>query len=115
MTVTSKIPWKARLEWGKANRHRMSQKAYSRFVVGSCAARAVEEGAGLPGFVLLLRECIVGGRARPMRLILLAGTPALSAAASRVAEPHFPAPQDCECNVGCPGGNLMLAKPLLAP
>ena len=84
MTVTSKIPWKARLEWGKANRHQMTRKAYSRFVVGSCAARAVEEGAGFSGFVLLLRECIVGGRPSLMQPILLAGIYLLSPQQRRV-------------------------------
>jgi glycosyltransferase involved in cell wall biosynthesis len=84
VTVTSKIPWKARLEWGMANRHRMGRKAYSRFVVGSCAARAVDEGAGLSGFVLLLRECILGGRASPMQPILLSGIYLLSPQRRRV-------------------------------
>lgn len=84
VTVTSKTPWKARLDWGKANRHRMTGRAYSRFVVGSCAARAVEEGAGLSGFVLLLRECIVGGRPSPMLLVLLGGIYLLSPQQRRV-------------------------------
>jgi glycosyltransferase involved in cell wall biosynthesis len=84
VTVTSKIPWKTRLEWGKANRHQMSRKAYSRFIVGSCAARAVDEGAGLSGFVLLLRECILGGRASLMQPILLGGIYLLSPHRRRV-------------------------------
>ena len=84
VTVTSKIPWKARLEWGKANRHQMGRKAYSRFVVGSCASRAVDEGAGLSGFVLLLRECILGGRAGLMQPILLSGIYLLSSERRRV-------------------------------
>jgi glycosyltransferase involved in cell wall biosynthesis len=84
VTVTSKTPWKARLQWGKANRHQMGRKAYSRFVVGSCAARAIDEGAGLSGFVLLLRECILEGRAGLMQPILLSGIYLLSPQRRRV-------------------------------
>ncbi|MGC2403481.1 MAG: glycosyltransferase family 2 protein [Acidobacteriaceae bacterium] len=83
-TITSKTSWKARLDWGKANRHRMSRKAYSRFVVGSCAARAVEEGAGLSGLVLLFRECVVSGSASLTQLILLGGISVLSPRQRRV-------------------------------
>ena len=74
LTVTSGLSWKARLEWGKANRHLMSKRGYSRFIVGSCVGRAVQDGAGLRGFGRLLYECLVLGSATPQLLLLLCGT-----------------------------------------
>ena len=70
-TITSKLPWTSRLAWGRENRHLMTSSAYSRFVVGSCAARAVEERAGWPGFLRLLSECVLRGRPTPKLLAIL--------------------------------------------
>ena len=43
VTVTSKTPWKARLDWGKANRHRMSRKSLlplcRGILCGACGRR----------------------------------------------------------------------------
>ena len=37
-TITSRLSWESRLAWGRANRHRMTRRAYSRFIAGSCVA-----------------------------------------------------------------------------
>jgi glycosyltransferase involved in cell wall biosynthesis len=73
-TVTSSINWNARLDWGRANRHLISQRSYSRFIVGSCAGPAVQDRAGLPGFTRLLYECVVVGSPTPHLLMMLCGT-----------------------------------------
>lgn len=73
-TITSRLGWLSRIEWGRANRHRMSRRAYSRFISGSCVGRAAQDRAGLSGLVLLLRECIVHGSPSPANIALIFGT-----------------------------------------
>jgi glycosyltransferase involved in cell wall biosynthesis len=73
-TITSKLSWKSRLAWGRENRHLMTRRAYSRFVAGSCAGRAVQDGAGLAGFRELFRECAFVGSPEVSALMLLFGT-----------------------------------------
>jgi glycosyltransferase involved in cell wall biosynthesis len=77
VTITSSLGWKARVGWGRANRHLMSKRGYSRFIVGSCVGRAVQDGAGLGGFGRLFYECAVVGSPTPQLLLLLCGTYAL--------------------------------------
>ena len=73
-TITSGTKWRSVLEWGRMNRHLMTRRAYSRFVVGSCAARAAKEHAGLKGFATLLYECTIRGLPSPKLLCLLCGS-----------------------------------------
>ena len=72
-TITSKLGWEARLSWGRANRHRMTRRGYSRFIAGSCAGRAAQDGAGLRGFSRLLQECILRGAPSPANVALILG------------------------------------------
>jgi glycosyltransferase involved in cell wall biosynthesis len=72
-TVTSGLNWKSRLEWGRQRRHLLSKRAYSRFIVGTCAARAAQDGAGLGGFATLLYEAVVVGSSTPYLVALLFG------------------------------------------
>ena len=74
VTITTGLSWKSRLEWGRANRHRMTRRAYSRFISGSCVGRAAQDRAGLAGLGLLLRECIVHGSPSPANIALILGT-----------------------------------------
>jgi glycosyltransferase involved in cell wall biosynthesis len=73
-TITSGLSWKARVDWGHANRDLMSKRGYSRFVVGSCVGRAVQEKAGLRGFSRLLYECAVVGSPTFQLMFLLFGS-----------------------------------------
>ena len=73
-SITSALDWKARLEWGRCRRHLLSKRAYSRFVIGTCVGRAVEDGAGWKGFATLLKEAVVVGSATPYLVVLLCGT-----------------------------------------
>jgi glycosyltransferase involved in cell wall biosynthesis len=73
-TITSGTKWRSLLEWGRANRHLMTRRAYSRFVVGSCAARAAKEGAGIKGLMMLLYECTIKGLPTPKLICLLCGS-----------------------------------------
>ena len=82
-TVTSGVRWRARLNWGQANRHLMSKRGYSRFIVGSCAGPAVQDRAGVRGFARLLYECAIVGSPTPQLLLLLFGTYALGPALRR--------------------------------
>jgi glycosyltransferase involved in cell wall biosynthesis len=74
VTITSSVKWKARVSWGQANRHLMSKRGYSRFIVGSCVGPAVQDRAGLRGFSRLLYECAIVGSPTPQLLMLLIGT-----------------------------------------
>jgi hypothetical protein len=74
VTITSKLGWRQRLQWGKSNRDRMTGRAYSRFVAGSIAGRAVQDGAGLQGLRELLVECIWVGSPTLPSVALLLGT-----------------------------------------
>lgn len=74
VTITSKLGWRSRLDWGKANRHLMTRRAYSRFIAGSCAGRAVQDKAGWRSFFELFRECAFVGSPTPATLLLLTGT-----------------------------------------
>lgn len=80
-TITSRLSWQSRLAWGRANRHRMTRRAYSRFIAGSCVGRAAEDKAGVSGLMVLLRECILRGSPAPANIALILGvflvTPAL--------------------------------------
>lgn len=71
VTITSKLGWKARLTWGRANRQRMSRRGYSRFIAGSCAGRAAQDKAGLKGLATLLRECVFHGSPSPANVALI--------------------------------------------
>jgi glycosyltransferase involved in cell wall biosynthesis len=73
VTITSKLGWEARLSWGRANRHRMTRRGYSRFVAGSCAGRAAQDKAGLSGLTMLLRECVFRGAPSPPNIALILG------------------------------------------
>jgi spore coat protein CotH len=73
VTITSNLGWKKRLAWGQDNRNRMTRKAYSRFIVGSCVGRAVQDKAGLPGLVTLLRESVSHGAPSLSNLLLMLG------------------------------------------
>jgi glycosyltransferase involved in cell wall biosynthesis len=73
MSVTSGLKWKARVEWGHANRHLMSKRGYSRFIVGSCVGPAVWDRAGLRGLWRLFYECAIVGSPTPLLLLLLFG------------------------------------------
>lgn len=77
VTITSRLGWRARVGWGRANRHLMSRRGYSRFIVGSCVGRAVQDGAGLRGLGRLFYECAIIGSPTPQLLMLLCGTYAL--------------------------------------
>jgi glycosyltransferase involved in cell wall biosynthesis len=73
VTITSKLGWEARLSWGRANRHRMTRRGYSRFIAGSCAGRAAQDKAGLKGLSMLLRECVFRGSPAPAHIALIVG------------------------------------------
>ena len=73
-TITTGTKWRSVLEWGQANRHLITRRAYSRFVVGSCVARAAKENAGIKGFVTLFYECMINGSPTPKLLFLLCGS-----------------------------------------
>jgi glycosyltransferase involved in cell wall biosynthesis len=70
-SITSSLDWRSRLQWGRERRSLMSQRAYSRFIVGSCVGRAVQEGAGMEGFKRLLFEVCVNGSPTPYLITLL--------------------------------------------
>jgi glycosyltransferase involved in cell wall biosynthesis len=73
VTITSKLGWEARLSWGRANRHKLSRRGYSRFISGSCAGRAAQDKAGLAGLSTLLRECVLHGSPSPANIALILG------------------------------------------
>jgi glycosyltransferase involved in cell wall biosynthesis len=77
-SITTGLNWQARLEWGRQRRHLLSKRAYSRFVVGTCVGRAVQDGAGWTGFVTLLKEVVLVGSATPYLVTLLCGAYLLS-------------------------------------
>jgi glycosyltransferase involved in cell wall biosynthesis len=60
-TITSGLTWKKPLAWAKANRHLMSGRAYSLFIMRTCVPKAVEERSGFSGFKELFRECFFNG------------------------------------------------------
>jgi glycosyltransferase involved in cell wall biosynthesis len=72
-TITSNLRWEARVSWGRVNRHLMSRRGYSRFVVGSCVGAAVQDKAGLRGFARLFHECAIVGSPTAPLLVLLVG------------------------------------------
>jgi glycosyltransferase involved in cell wall biosynthesis len=72
-SITSATNWESRLEWGRSRRNLLSKRAYSRFIVGTCVGRAVQDGAGLKGFTTLLYEAVVVGSATPYLVALLCG------------------------------------------
>lgn len=89
VTITSSLGWKARVDWGRSNRHLMSRRGYSRFIVGSCAGRAVQDGAGMRGLGRLLYECVCMGSPTPRLLALLFGTYALRPALRKKLRDRF--------------------------
>jgi glycosyltransferase involved in cell wall biosynthesis len=71
--ITSGLNWESRLKWGQERRHLLSKRAYSRFIVGSCVGRAVQDGAGIKGFARLFYETVFIGSPTPMLVTLLCG------------------------------------------
>jgi glycosyltransferase involved in cell wall biosynthesis len=74
VSITTGLDWENRLAWGKQNRGLMTRRAYSRFIVGSCAGPAVRDQAGVRGLFRLLWECIYRGYPTPVNIALLFGT-----------------------------------------
>ena len=72
-TITAGLDWKKRLAWGQQNRALMTRRAYSRFIVGSCAGTAVRNHAGAPALLQLLGECVFRGTPTPVTIALLFG------------------------------------------
>jgi glycosyltransferase involved in cell wall biosynthesis len=72
--ISNRVDWKAKVDWGRANRHLMSKRAYSRFIVGSCVGAAAHAKAGVRGFGRLFYECTFVGSPTPQLLLLLSGT-----------------------------------------
>ena len=70
-SITSGLRWQDRLSWGLQHRSLMTRKAYSRFLVGSCAGSAVAHGGGGRAFLRLGYECLVRGSASPRQLAIL--------------------------------------------
>lgn len=73
-TITGTLAWEERLSWGVRHRHLMTRRAYSRFIVGSCAGSAVQQRGGYLAFYRLLRECIVRGSITPKSIGMLCAT-----------------------------------------
>jgi len=71
--ITRNLGWEARLKWGKDNRSLMSRRAYSRFIVGSCVGRAVQDGCSLSVFRQLFYEFAVVGSPTPRLLAIFLG------------------------------------------
>ena len=72
--ISNAVDWKAKVDWGRANRHLMGRRAYSRFIVGSCVGAAVQDRAGTRGFSRLFYECAIVGSPTPQLLLLLCGS-----------------------------------------
>jgi glycosyl transferase family 2 len=72
--VSNGVDWKAKVDWGRANRHLMSGRAFSRFIVGSCIGTALRDHAGVRGFSRLFYECAIVGSPTPELLMLLCGS-----------------------------------------
>jgi len=60
-TISAGLTWEKPLAWAKANRHLMSSRAYSLFIMRTLVPRAVDERSGWRGFWTLLRECFFVG------------------------------------------------------
>jgi glycosyltransferase involved in cell wall biosynthesis len=75
-TITSKLDWKKRLAWGQENRKLMTRRAYSRFIVGSCAGTAARDQTGgrTSALVKLTTECLLHGSPTPVTIGFLFGT-----------------------------------------
>ena len=73
-TITAGLHWQKRLAWGQQNRTLMTKRAYSRFIVGSCAGPAARDHAGMRGLSRLLWECIFRGSPSFLTITLLLGT-----------------------------------------
>jgi glycosyltransferase involved in cell wall biosynthesis len=87
--VSNRVNWKAKLNWGRANRHLMTDRAYSRFIVGSCAGAAAQDRAGARAFSRLFYECAVVGSPSPELLPLLCGTFLVSPALRKKLRDYF--------------------------
>jgi glycosyltransferase involved in cell wall biosynthesis len=60
-SVSRGFDWQLRLEWGRSQRHLMTARAYSLFVVGLCVTKAALEPFSFKTFTVLLRECLFAG------------------------------------------------------
>jgi glycosyltransferase involved in cell wall biosynthesis len=72
-SITGGLNWEKRLAWGQQNRMLMTRRAYSRFIVGSCAGTAARDHAGPRALVRLLAECVFWGFPTPLTIALLFG------------------------------------------
>ncbi len=71
VSITGGLRWEKRLAWGQANRGLMTRRAYSRFIVGSCAGTAVRDRAGLRALARLTWECVFHGFPTPLDVGML--------------------------------------------
>lgn len=73
-TITTGLSWEDRLRWGVEHRDLMTARAYSRFIVGSCAGSAVQQKGGVRAFFRLLHHCVVVGSPTPRLIAILMTT-----------------------------------------
>jgi glycosyltransferase involved in cell wall biosynthesis len=73
VSITTGLDWNKRLAWGQQSRGLMTRRAYSRFIVGSCAGPAVRDQAGVRGLFQLFWECVFRGSPTPGNIALLFG------------------------------------------
>ena len=60
-SVSRGFSWQHRLAWGRSQKHLMTPRAYSLFVVGLCATKATLEPFSLKAFIVLLWDCLFAG------------------------------------------------------
>ena len=72
-SVSRSLDWHLSLEWGRANRSRITSRAYSAFIVGECLPQAVECRSGFRAYALLLYEAVFEGRMTPSNALLYIG------------------------------------------
>jgi glycosyltransferase involved in cell wall biosynthesis len=69
-TITTGLTWEKPLAWAQSNRHLMTSRAYSLFIVRSCVEKAAAQRSGLRGFWTLFRECMFRGSPDPHIIFL---------------------------------------------
>ena len=88
-TITSGLSWRDRLKWGQEHKGMLTRRAYSRFIVGSCAGSAVQQRGGLKAFARLMYECAVVGSPSPRLLAILCTTFLLTPESRRYIRDRF--------------------------
>ena len=73
-SISRKLSWKFRLQWGRSSRSLMTKRGYSDFILRVCLERMLTESYTIRDFLTLCREYFIAGKPSTMGVLHFFGS-----------------------------------------